>query len=63
MNPGDLVIRYTLGFAPNELIEYGDVGIILEGSWKLGRYRVLFAREGIRQVENGMIRRIRVHST
>ena len=59
MNLGDLVVKYSHDYDDNDRsITIEDVGIILEGSWKSGFYRVLFSHLGVRHVSTGTIRRI-----
>ena len=61
MVPGDLVVSYTI--YGSDLLEdaYGSLGIILAGSWSLGRFRVLFSEGGVRWVPVGTVRRVALY--
>lgn len=59
MNLGDLVAQYSYDY---DDLDRGtiinDVGIILDGSWNEGVFRVLFSHSGVKSVRIGMIKRI-----
>lgn len=59
MNLGDLVAQYSYDY---DDLDRGtiinDVGIILDGSWNEGVFRVLFSQSGVKSVRIGMIKRI-----
>ena len=61
MVPGDLVVSYTIDWSERPEGAYGSLGIILEGSWSLGRFRVLFSEGGVRWVPVGTVRRVALY--
>ena len=61
MNPGDLIVLYERNWdGPSSNID--DVGIILEGSWSHGKYKILFSKGEIRWINRSAstIRRISI---
>lgn len=61
MNPGDLVVSYTIDWSEKHDVIYRDFGIILEGSWSLGRFRVFFSEGGVKWVTNYTVRRVAIY--